>query len=136
MQGSKLLKITGMIMIIFGAISLLMNLFCLIGALDIDSSLLEESYSIYWIMLLVSFVASMLYLLLGMLGIINWHKPQKANICIILDIIFILLTLCNNIFSINISSISPVFYFSTIVSLILPILYLVAAFQLKKMGKQ
>lgn len=135
MQGSKLLKVTGIIITVFGAISLLANLFSLIVALDIESSgLYFPTY--YWTLLLLSLISSILYLLLGILGIKNWQKPEKANICIVVDIIFILLTLINNICNIIINSLSPIFYFSIIISLVLPVLYLVAAFQLKKMGKQ
>lgn len=137
MQGSKLLKIIGIIITIFGAISLLTNLCLLIGALDIESSgLYGYSPTYYWTTLLASLISSMLYLSLGILGIINWHKPEKANICIIVDIIFILTILFNNIFSFTTYSISPTFHFSIMPSLILTVLYLVAAFQLKKMGKQ
>lgn len=139
MQGSKLLKITGIIMTIFGAIALLANLFSLIVALDIESSGLYGigiSPTYYWTSLLLSLISSILYLLLGIFGIKNWQNPEKSNICIIVDIIFILTILLGNIFSIVINSLSPFFYFSIITSLILPVLYLVAAFQLKKMGKQ
>ena len=137
MQGSKLLKITGIIMTVFASISLLADLFSLIGALDIESSrLYENSPTYYWTTLLLSLISSVLFFSLGILGIINWQKPEKANICIIADIIFILLTLINNICNVNINSLSPIFYFFVIIPFILPILYLVAAFQLKKMGKQ
>lgn len=137
MQGSKLLKVTGIIMTVFGAIALLANLFSLIVALYIESSrLYGNSPTYYWTTLLLSLISSILYLFLGILGIKNWQNPEKSNICIIVDIIFILTILLGNIFSIVINSLSPFFYFSIITSLILPVLYLVAAFQLKKMGKQ
>lgn len=137
MQGSKLLKVTGIIMTVFGAIALLANLFSLIVALYIESSrLYGNSPTYYWTTLLLPLISSILYLFLGILGIKNWQNPEKSNICIIVDIIFILTILLGNIFSIVINSLSPFFYFSIITSLILPVLYLVAAFQLKKMGKQ
>lgn len=86
---------------------------------------------LFVIALIISFVLVALQLITGILGASSYKKPEKAQICIIFGCISLGLAILNGIISILTSS-----DYSAVTlafGLLLPALYLVGAFQLKKL---
>ena len=137
MKQSKLLKIMGIIMTIFGFLSTLSNIFSVALVMLSSKSELNSMYTSYTNMYISSIFAialSIILTIIGIMGTINYNKPEKAKICIIAGLIHVILLTISNIFTIFATngSLTAIIVFS-IISYIIPILYLVGAFQLKKM---
>lgn len=93
------------------------------------------SYTNMYISSIFAIALSIILTIIGIMGIINYNKPEKAKICIIAGLIHVILLTISNIFTIFATngSLTAIIVFS-IISYIIPILYLVGAFQLKKMN--
>ena len=129
-MGSKMLKVMGILCIIFGAISIVINIIALVGvgalaAMGAPAGALTASC-------IISFLGSIFELVAGIMGVLNWAKPEKAMTCIIFGI---LIAACSVISTVIVlvaypQSFNAVSIFS---GLIVPVLYLIGAFQLKKL---
>lgn len=135
-QGSKMLKVTGILMIIGGALALVIALIAVIG-IAAAASLAAGALGGGIIALAV--IASILALLgggvelaAGILGVKNWNQPAKAQSCIVFGAIIIALSVLSNI--LNLASGSEFNLFSLLLGLVLPVLYLIGAVQLKNMA--
>lgn len=135
-QGSKMLKVTGILMIIGGALALVIALIAVIG-IAAAASLAAGALGGGVIALAV--IASILALLgggielvAGILGVKNWNQPAKAQSCIVFGAIIIALSVLSNI--LNLASGSEFNLFSLLLGLVLPVLYLIGAVQLKNMA--
>ncbi len=135
-QGSKMLKVTGILMIIGGALALVIALIAVIG-IAAAASLAAGALGGGIIALAV--IASILSLLgggvelaAGILGVKNWNQPAKAQSCIVFGAIIIALSVLSNI--LNLASGSEFNLFSLLLGLVLPVLYLIGAVQLKNMA--
>ena len=135
-QGSKMLKVTGILMIIGGALALVIAIIAVIG-IAAAASLAAGALGGGIIALAV--IASILALLgggvelaAGILGVKNWNQPAKAQSCIVFGAIIIALSVLSNI--LNLASGSEFNLFSLLLGLVLPVLYLVGAVQLKNMA--
>lgn len=118
-QGSKMLKVTGILMIIGGALALVIALIAVIGIAAAAS-------------LAAGALGGGIELAAGILGVKNWNQPAKAQPCIVLGAIIIALSVLSNILSI--SSGSEFNLFTLLLGLVLPVLYLIGAVQLKNMA--
>ena len=81
MKGSTFLKVTGILMIVFGTLALVLAIIAiaavsLAASLGIGSMMLTLS----GILALVGAVAQMVA---GILGAVNWARPEKAGVCIV-----------------------------------------------------
>ena len=135
-QGSKMLKVTGILMIIGGALALVIAIIAVIG-IAAAASLAAGALGGGIIALAV--IASILALLgggielvAGILGVKNWNQPAKAQPCIVFGAIIIALSVLSNI--LNLASGSEFNLFSLLLGLVLPVLYLIGAVQLKNMA--
>lgn len=135
-QGSKMLKVTGILMIIGGALALVIALIAVIG-IAAAASLAAGALGGGIIALAV--IASILALLgggielaAGILGVKNWNQPAKAQSCIVFGAIIIALSVLSNI--LNLASGSEFNLFTLLLGLVLPVLYLIGAVQLKNMA--
>lgn len=135
-QGSKMLKVTGILMIIGGALALVIALIAVIG-IAAAASLAAGALGGGIIALAV--IASILSLLGGgielaarILGVKNWNQPAKAQSCIVFGAIIIALSVLSNI--LNLASGSEFNLFTLLLGLVLPVLYLIGAVQLKNMA--
>ena len=135
-QGSKMLKVTGILMIIGGALALVIALIAVIG-IAAAASLAAGALGGGIIALAV--IASILALLgggielvAGILGVKNWNQPAKAQSCIVFGAIIIALSVLSNI--LNLTSGSEFNLFTLLLGLVLPVLYLIGAVQLKNMA--
>lgn len=128
MQGSKFLKVTGILMIIFGALALVLAIIAIAGisllaAMGASSGLLTVSC----ILMLVGAVAE---LVAGISGVKNWNKLEKAGTCITWGIIVIVLCVISNILTVVGGGDFSVL--NLVTGLVIPVLYLIGGLQNKK----
>lgn len=125
-KGTGFLKVTGILMIIFGGLSIILGIIAALGVAALvyisdgaaSSALLYTSVTL----LIVSAAAE---LVAGIIGIVNCKKPEKAGTCIAWGIIVAVLCVAGTILeSVGGSSFSV---FSLISGLVLPILYIIGA---------
>ena len=126
MQGSKFLKVTGILMIIFGALALVLAIIAIAGisllaAMGASSGLLTVSC------MLVGAVAE---LVAGIIGVKNWNKLEKAGTCITWGIIVIVLCVISNILTVVGGGDFSVL--NLVTGLVIPVLYLIGGLQNKK----
>lgn len=135
-SASKMLKVTGILSIIFGAFSILGSLVLLFTSVLVgaatsaltDSSTAAAVGGILVFAVIIALVASVAEFVAGILGVVNANKPEKANICFIFGIINVVVGVLSIILSISSSSFS---FWSIISALALPVLYTIAAYFLK-----
>ncbi len=130
MKGKNFLKVTGILMIIGGAISAIVGLIALIGTLAL-SSLLTGSGLLGWMIIgsvfcLLSGVAE---LIAGIFGVSHCEKPEKAHTCLLWGCIVVGLCVLGNIF--NVIGGSSVSIVSLLLGLVIPALYIYGAVQNK-----
>ena len=130
-KGAGFLKVTGILMIIGGAISVILGIVAALGvaALVLISDGAVSSALLYTsvILMIVSAVAE---LVAGIIGVANCKKPEKAGSCIVWGIIVAVLSVVGTILnSVGGGSFSA---FSLILGLVLPVLYIIGAVFNKK----
>lgn len=135
-QGSKMLKVTGILMIIGGALALVI---ALIAVIRIAAAASLAAGALGGGIIALAVIASILSLLgggielaAGILGVKNWNQPAKAQSCIVFGAIIIALSVLSNI--LNLTSGSEFNLFTLLLGLVLPVLYLIGAVQLKNMA--
>ncbi|MBS7335716.1 MAG: hypothetical protein KIG48_05970 [Eubacteriales bacterium] len=129
MKGSKFLKVTGILMIVFGALALILSIVAAIGlaalvALDLNT----WQYTAAVILMLVG---SIFELIAGIVGVKNCNKPEKAGTCMVWGIIVIALSVLSNVLTLvgNPDNFSIV---NLLTGLVIPVLYLIGAVMNKK----
>lgn len=136
MQGSKFLKVTGILMIIFGAIALVLSIIGIAGigmVASLATALGEDiSVGLLTVSCILSLLGAVAELVAGIVGIKNWANPKKAGTCIVWGIIVIAFCLLSNI--LTLVGYPENFNFVNVVTgLVIPVLYLVGGFQTKKL---
>ena len=145
--GKSLLKVCGILMIIFAAIAFVVVVIGFIGygmmdnpevkqameqaALQTGTAVASKSDTL--ISLLISTLAVVLEMAAGILGIRNCNRPDKAQSCFIMGVIIIAYQLVNAIYATVVGSFSII---STIIGLILPVLYVWGALKNKQVSQQ
>ena len=159
-QGSTLLKVTSILMIIFSALGVCYGLLIVAMFSDVTSisgmniwELLEEAgltSGPLALSLICLFLAAVLELIAGIIGVSSWYKREKAGTCTVFGWLIILLLIAGIVFElifvVQIIDQSGVLSgFATLIvssvlggaiSLVLPILYLIGANKLKNMQPQ
>ncbi len=125
-KGTGFLKVTGILMIIGGAVSIILSIIAALGiaALAYISDEAVSSALLYAsvILMIVSAVAE---LVAGIIGVANCKKPDKAGSCIVWGIIVAVLSVAGTVLnSVGGGSFSA---FSLILGLVLPALYIIGA---------
>jgi len=135
MQGSKMLKVTSILMIVFGAIGLVLTLVSLstLGALTTlaEAMGVDVPVGLLTFASILAVAGGAAQLVSGIIGVKNWNNPQKAGSCILWGIIVIALCLISNIFTL-IGYAANFNILSLLIGLVIPVLYLIGAFQNKK----
>ena len=130
-KGTGFLKVTGILMIVGGGISIIMGIIAALGVAalayisdgTVSSALLYASV----VLMLISAVAE---LVAGIIGVVNCKKPEKAGVCIAWGIIVAVLSVAGTILnSVCGGSFSA---FSLILGVVLPVLYIIGAVFNKK----
>lgn len=136
MQGSKFLKVTGILMIIFSIIGIIFGIIAVVGlgalALMADSMGTEIPMGLLTVSGILAVVGSVVQLIAGIVGTKNWNKPEKAGTCIAWGIIVIVLCVISNILTLvgypeNFNIVS------VLIGFVIPVLYLIGGFQNKKL---
>ena len=130
-KGTGFLKVTGILMIIGGGISIIMGIIAALGVAalayisdgTVSSALLYASV----VLMLISAVAE---LVAGIIGVVNCKKPEKAGVCIAWGIIVAVLSVAGTV--LNSVGGGTFSVFSLILGLVLPVLYIIGAVFNKK----
>lgn len=129
-KGATFLKVTGILMIIGGAIALILGFVAVaaVAALAYISDGAISSGLLYAasILTLISAVAE---LVAGIVGVVNSKKPEKAGACIVWGVIVAVLSVAGCILTAVGGSSFPVV--NLILGLVLPALYVIGALKNK-----
>lgn len=129
MKGSKFLKVTGILMIVFGALALILSIVAAIGLAALVA--LEVNTWQYTAAVILMLVGSIFELIAGIVGVKNCNKPEKAGTCMVWGIIVIALSVLSNVLTLvgNPDNFSIV---NLLTGLVIPVLYLIGAVMNKK----
>ena len=126
MNGHKFLKVTGILMIIGGALSAILGIVAVLGvaALAYIASAQTEAGMLYasTILLLISGVVE---LIAGIIGVINAEKPQKAKACIVWGALVAILSVAGTILGVVGGSDFSVS--GLVLGLVLQVIYIIGA---------
>ena len=130
-MGSKFLKVTGILMIIFGAIALVVSIIAILGLGVLEA--LGAPMGLLWASGIISLVGAVAEFVAGIIGVKNWNKPEKANTCIGWGIVVAAMCVVSSVLTL-IGYPDSFNWFSLVTGLVIPVLYLIGAFQNKKLG--
>ena len=125
-KGATLLKVTGILMIIGGAISVVMSIIAVAGIAAI-AYLSDGAVSMGMLYASAALMAagSVAELIAGILGVANSKKPEKAKTCVVWGAIVAALSAAGIVLNaIGGGSFSAV---SAVTGLVLPVLYIIGA---------
>lgn len=123
-KGSSFLKVTGILMIIGGGISIIMSIAAVIGVAAI-LSLGGVGAGILVFACILALAGSAIELVTGIVGVVNCKKPEKATVCLVWGSVVAVLNVVSSILSasagngFNVSSL--------ILGLVLPVLFIIGA---------
>ena len=125
-KGSGFLKVTGILMIIGGALSIILSI---VGILGIAALAVINVGSISMGLLYVSgilaIVSSVVELIAGIVGVKHCKNPEKAKACIVWGAIVAVLTVVSAILTVAGGSAFP--WVSLLIGLVVPVLYIIGA---------
>lgn len=134
MEGSKFLKVMGILLIVFGSIALVVALIAVLGLGALATLAASAGVAIPMGMVTVSVILSLLgavaELVAGILGVKNWAKPEKAGACIAWGVIILALCVISQVLTL-IAYPANFSVLSVLTGLVLPVLYLIASVQCK-----
>ncbi len=130
-MGSKFLKVTGILMIIFGSIALIIAIVALLGLGVLEA--MGAPMGLLWASGIIALLGAVAEFVAGIIGVVNWNKPNKANTCIVWGIAVAAMCVISNIFTL-IGYPENFNVFSLLTGLVIPVLYLIGAFKNKKLG--
>lgn len=129
-KGSTLLKVSGILMIIGGAIALVLSIIAILGvATLVYISNGELSSGILYASCALALIAAVAELVAGIIGVKNWNKPEKAKTCICWGIIVAVLSVLGVV--LNVVGGGDFSIVSLLIGLCLPVLYIIGAIQNK-----
>lgn len=129
-KGSGFLKVTGILMIIGGAISLIVAIVAIIGiAALVYVAGSEINAGLLYAAGVISLVSAVAELIAGIVGVKNCKKPEKARTCVVWGVIVAVLCVAGSVLTVVGGNDFPVF--SLILGLVLPVLYIVGAIKNK-----
>ena len=129
-KSNEFLIVTGILMIIGGGLSIILGIIAMLGVALIVSALgTEEMLGLLIFATILALLGAIVSLVAGILGVANAAKPEKANICIVFGILAAMLSVLGNVLTATSGGTFSVF--NLILGLVLPVLYLIGAFQNK-----
>ena len=125
-KGSTFLKVTGILMIVFGAIALVVSIIAILGIAALaafnDGTYDMTMLYVGGVFALISAVAEFVA---GIIGVINAKLPHKENTCIVWGVVVAVMCIAGEIISMIGGSQFNVF--SLICGLAIPVLYIIGA---------
>ncbi len=138
-KGSVFLKVTGILMIIGGAIGIIVAVTALLGIAAVIAALGGNGVAagILTAAVIIASVGFVLELVAGIIGVKNNNRPEKANTCLVWGIIVAALTVLSSILSISGgSSDEGSVVLGLITGLVIPVFYIIGeAFNKKELQK-
>ncbi len=129
-KSNGFLKVAGILMIIGGGLSIILGIIAMLGVALIVSALgTEEMLGLLIFATTLALLGAIVSLVAGILGVANAAKPEKATICIVFGILAAVLSVLGNVLTATSGGTFSVF--NLILGLVLPVLYLIGAFQNK-----
>ncbi len=127
MEGKNFLKVTGILMIIGGAIAIITSVLSLITIITMMAVIVYVGFSplLAWITVILAFGGSILELIAGIMGVKYCDDPQKAKMLLGYGVIIVAICILNNIIGLIIGTEFSVV--SLLVGLVIPILYIIGA---------
>ena len=130
-KGSGFLKVTGILMIIGGGISIIMGIIAALGVAALAYiSDGRASPALLYASVVLMLVSAAAELTAGIIGIINCKKPEKAGICMAWGVIVAVLCVASTI--LNSAGGGSFNVFFLMLGLVLPVLYIIGAVFNKK----
>ena len=121
--GKGLLKVTGILFVIFAGISLIGAIIMVAGGAILGAAVGGGAGAalagVIILAVVLAFLLAILELIAGIFGIKNCDKPEKSTVCIVFGAIILALTIINIIAS--------GFLWTSLFGIVLPILYFVGA---------
>ena len=125
-KGATFLKVTGILMIIGGAIALILG-FVAVAAVAALAYLSDGAISsgLLYAASILTLISAVAELVAGIVGVVNSKKPEKAGACIVWGVIVAVLSVAGCILTAVGGSSFPVV--NLILGLVLPALYVIGA---------
>lgn len=129
-KGATFLKVTGILMIIGGAIALILG-FIAVAAVAALAYLSDGAISsgLLYAASILTLISAVAELVAGIVGVVNSKKPEKAGACIVWGVIVAVLSVAGCILTAVGGSSFPVV--NLILGLVLPALYVIGALKNK-----
>jgi hypothetical protein len=132
-----MLKVTGILLIIFSGLGILGSLAAIGGGAYVASEYSSSTVAlagggVVIIAGIIMLALSAFQLVMGILGVMTWDKPHKANRCFVMGIISLVLSAISLIFSLMAGNLSGTTLISAPISFVLPVLYTLGAHKLKQ----
>jgi len=139
---STLLKVMGIIMIIIGSLALVGSLIMMAftGLIDLSAEAvgteIAELFAMYTTTyFVITLISSLIMFIAGIVGVKNYKKPEKAQICLIFAALVLVSYVVGIVISIAGDGGSAVLIVMDIIfGLVIPVLYLLGALKLKKLA--
>ena len=129
MKGRKVLKVTGMLMIIGGAFGIIGGIVAMMGAGAL-AAVLETSAGGLILASVLILASAVFQLIAGIMGVKNCDKPEKAQSCLVMGVIVAILSVAGNVISNILGSSFNILSYAT--GLIIPVLYIIGAVKNKE----
>ena len=122
-KGASFLKVTGILMIIGGGISLIVAIVALLGIAAL--AVLGASSGMLYAAGALTLISAVAELVAGIIGVVNAKRAEKAGLCMAWGIIVAVLCVAGCILTVVGGSAFP--WFSLILGLVLPVLFIIGA---------
>lgn len=123
-KGKSYLKITGVLMIIFGVISAIIYLIGSVGGgLLIAGDKAKDVGTMALLVMIIGLIWAVFEVVAGVMGVKNCENPQKADACLKMGIILIIFAAVSNVAQMVQEGFTAGGIGSLIVGLLLPVLY-------------
>ena len=122
-KGASFLKVTGILMIIGGGISLIVAIVALLGIAAL--AVLGASSGMLYAAGALTLISAVAELVGGIIGVVNAKRAEKAGLCMAWGIIVAVLCVAGCILTVVGGSAFP--WFSLILGLVLPVLFIIGA---------
>lgn len=138
-KGSGFLKVTGILMIIGGIISILVSGLTILALvsdttvgflLKLFVAVMAETTPLFYVACALTLIGAIAELVAGIVGVKNCKLPEKAGTCMAMGVVVAVLSVTGNILSAVSGGEFSVF--SLILGLVLPALYIFGAYKNKQ----
>lgn len=128
-KGAQFLKVTGIIMIVGGALGIILGIVALIAAIAANA-LAGGALGLLIVAALLALVGSVIQLIAGIIGVKNCNKPEKAQTCIVWGAIVVAFSVLSTILTVVAGGEFDIVSF--LIGLVLPGLFIFGAIKNKQ----